>query len=307
MDFNTAQQIVTSLPFLGNVERIEFLDKGFSHDKKYVLWQHAEPRYVLRLSNAAKMERWEAQADILAKLRDIDVLCHQPFDTGLSADGETCFSVVSYLTGESADESLDGLTDEQQYEIGFSAGQQLRKIHRIPHPNPDFDWPAHRRAKYRTRLEQARRLGLTFGQQERVERYVEDSMGLLDEVPVRFQHDDFHPGNLIIRDGQFAGIIDFENRDWGDPIEDFYKIPWFTAPLSTPFARGQVHGYCSENVPRDFWRRYNLFVALQLHATLVYAYQGQFDEGMDRWYRQTIDILATHDFENSGPPTWYTG
>lgn len=300
-----AKQITAASPLASGIERVEFLDKGCSDDKKFVLWEKGEPRYVLRLSEANQYERRETELDIMSRLRRREVLCPEPHGSGITQDGQVCYTIVSYIVGEDATDALPLLDENKQYELGVLAGRQLRTIHEIHHPDPDFDWPARRRAKYRSRVEEARQFNLTFHRQADIESYIEKSLGLLDMAPIRFQHDDFHPGNLILNEGKFAGVIDFNRFDWGDPIEDFYKVPWFTTETSVPFAIGQIEGYLSRGPIEDFWKRYNFLVALNLHSSIVYAYKGGWQNGVMHWKSEMVRIIEAHDFETSGPPRWF--
>jgi len=154
-------------------------------------------------------------------------------------------------------------------------------------------------------VQEAREIGLNFAGQERVERYVENHLRVLESSRVCYQHDDYHPGNLVVYREQFAGVIDFNRSDWGDPIEDFYKVPWFSVAASIPFARGQISGYLSASGMEDFWLRYNLFVAMNLHGSLVWEHQNSPPERQSRWQIQIEEMLKAHDLENSGPPRWF--
>jgi aminoglycoside phosphotransferase (APT) family kinase protein len=159
-------------------------------------------------------------------------------------------------------------------------------------------------------------LGLAYPGCERITRYVDEHVGLLESSPVRFQHDDFHPANLIVAEGgasasrrligwHLVGVIDFNRCDWGDPIEDFYKVPFFGEPVSAAYANGQIHGYLRcESVP-DFWARYNLFVAMMLLPSVVWMHSHPPTEGLGWWIGHVAHIVETHDFETSGPPMWY--
>jgi aminoglycoside phosphotransferase (APT) family kinase protein len=46
---------------------------------------------------------------------------------------------------------------------------------------------------------------------------------------VRFSNGDLWPDNLIVRDQQLAGVIDFTNAGFSDPIYEFL-LPFFVAP-----------------------------------------------------------------------------
>lgn len=54
--------------------------------------------------------------------------------------------------------------------------------------------------------------------------YIERHLACLEGRPNQFLHDDFHVGNLIVRDGTYAGVIDFNRYDWGDPVHEFVKL-----------------------------------------------------------------------------------
>ena len=259
---------------------------------------------MLRLADIALRERRKADFEMLSRHHERDVLCPQPFAFGVVDSAKVCYSLLSYLPGENAEEALPRLPETQQFAIGFVAGQELLKLHKVRHPDKDFDWPRRRTTKYLRHIEGARELDLAFAGQEEVEDYVDANLDLLGKAPVRFQHDDYHAANLIVHKGRFAGVVDFNRFDWGDPVEDFYKLPWFSRPVSTPFARGQVQGYLSRGVPTEFWRRYDLYVAMSLHGSLVWAHR-YYPKQLGMFRRRIKEILDTHDFRSSGPPTWY--
>ena len=303
MNIRIARRIAALTPLLRRVDRVEYLRKGYSTDKKYILWEDDAPRYLLRLADIALSERRKADFEMLSRHFERDVLCPQPFAFGVVDSTKVCYSLLSYLPGENAEEALPKLPETQQFAIGFVAGLELLKLHEVRHPDKDFDWPKRRMTKYLRYVERARELDLAFAGQEEVEDYVDANLDLLGKVPVRFQHDDYHAANLIVHDGRFEGVVDFNRFDWGDPVEDFYKLPWFSRPVSTSFARGQVQGYLSRGAPREFWRRYNLYVAMSLHGSLVWA-QQLYPRQLGMFRRRIKEILDTHDFRSSGPPTW---
>ncbi len=305
MNIEVARNIVATTPLLRGVERVEYLDRGYSTDKKYVLWERGEPRFLLRLAEAGLFERRKADFEMMRRHHERGVRCSEPFLVGVTGDGRTCYTLLSYLKGENAEDALPGLTESQQHEIGFVAGQELLKLHEVCHPDAAaYGWPARRAAKYRRHVDTARETGLTFVGQERVEEFVEANLGQMDGAPVRFQHDDYHAANLIVDGGEFVGVIDFNRFDWGDPIEDFYKLPWFSAPVSAAFARGQIDGHLSGGVPDDFWLRYNLYLAMSFHGSLVWAVR-YYPEQLGLFQRRIAEIRATHDFASGDPPSWY--
>ena len=304
MDIHAAQEIVEATPLLANVDRVEHLREGYSHDEKFVLWERDHPRYLLRFSDISFLERRRNDFALMRSHWERGTPCSRPYLFGTAKGADACYTLLSYIAGRNVEVALPELPEATQFEIGVEAGRELRKMHEMPHPNAGFDWAAHRRAKYERQVANAREMRLSFARQDEVERYVEANLPLLDRVPVRFQHDDFHPANLIIDDGRLAGIIDFNRCDWGDPIEDFYKVPWFTVQASIPFARGQVMGYLVGGEPEAFWARYNLYVAMTLHGNLTWTLQEQ-PHRMVEWQARIQEIIDTHDFSTNGPPGWW--
>ena len=295
------EPIVARSGRLRSVDRIEFLDKGFSEERKYILWQDGERTYLLRISGIEKLLRRRREFELLHTLHGRGIRCSPPLEFGVDEPGQLCYTLLGYIPGESAADAIPELSASTQYKIGLDAGQELWAIHQLKHPEKGFDWFEARVAKYESKVAQARELGLTFRGQARIERYIETNISLLRESEVRFQHDDYHPANLIIREGKLQGVIDFNRCDWGDPVEDFYKVPWFTTAISIPFARGQVEGYLGVALPDRFWERYNLLIALNLHGSRVYAHH----EGMDWWPERLDKIVSAHDFQGGGPPQWF--
>ena len=289
---------------LDSVEKIEFLDKGYSSDEKFLFWEDGGPRYLLRLSEIGLEERRRAQFDLLGEHHRNGVTCPRPHAFGTNVDSGRCYMVLDYIPGENAEEALPRLTEEQQYDLGLDAGKHLLRLYQMPCPDPEYDWAAHRRKKHARRVARGKELGLTFPHLDDVDRYIAANDHLLDEVPVRFQHDDYHPSNLILNGTSIAGIVDFDRCDWGDPIEDFHKVAMFTVGVSVGFARGQVQGYLQAGAPAQFWKRYNLYVAMSLISGLVWGHEDP--KTRSESFRARIErMVETHDFIEGGPPSWF--
>ena len=286
-------------------ERIEPLLKGYSHDHKYIVWCAGAPRFLLRMTPAQSLKRRQIEYDALLALSARGIRCPAPVAVGLTPCGSMSFSLVEYIMGDDAEQILPGLPEDLQYRLGLDAGLELWRIHQLTADEPHNAWLERRVRKYRRRVEEASRLGLTFFGQHLVEEYIERHLGLLEGSLVRFQHDDYHPANMIIKDGKWAGIVDFNRCDVGDPIEEFYKVPWFTIRSSVHFARGQVDGYMEASGIGDFWARYSLFVALNLHGSLVWEHENGSPERQSQWLGFVREIVETHDCAGNGPPKWY--
>jgi aminoglycoside phosphotransferase (APT) family kinase protein len=304
VNIRVARRIVGRTPLLAAISRVEYLRKGYSGDRKYTLWEKGKPRYLLRLSGIELRRRRQGEFDALGRLRRRGVLCPEAHLFGVAEEARVCYMVLDYIPGQCAWQELPRLSEKRQFGIGVAAGRQLRLMHQLRCPDKSFDWHAHRKAKYLRHVKEARAHGLTFAGQGEVERYVKRNFGVMRGRPVRFQHDDYHPGNLIVRNGRLAGVIDFNRCDWGDPLHDFYKVPMFCAPVSTPFAMGQLRGYFPAGIPKSFWREYNLYVAMSLHGCLLWSHLHD-PRGWNRWQSWVRHVLDSHDFVGSGPPAWF--
>jgi aminoglycoside phosphotransferase (APT) family kinase protein len=278
------------------------LDKGFSSAKKYILYtKENTAKYVLKIYGIEKAYRRKVEFDLLNLHYNNNVSCQRPVKFGIKEEQQVCYTIMSYLNGVSGDISIPYKSIEEQYSLGLLAGRELRKIHLIT-PQEPFNWYDRRTEKYQKKIDECKRLGLTFYKQDFVESYIKDSIHLLKDSPVNFQHDDFHPQNMIVKDDGVISIIDFDSFDWGDPLEEFFKLPKFTIHISPYFAKGQVAGYCNNRIPDSFWQKYNLFVALNQHASQI---GGVASNNLQYVQERTRYIIESHDFRNNGAPDWF--
>ncbi|MEI4788877.1 phosphotransferase [Bacillus sp. FJAT-53060] len=44
--------------------------------------------------------------------------------------------------------------------------------------------------------------------------------------------------NILIQGNQYAGVIDFDQSNRGDPFYDFYKLSLFSRESSLPYSAG---------------------------------------------------------------------
>ncbi|MBP2145850.1 aminoglycoside phosphotransferase (APT) family kinase protein [Methanofollis sp. W23] len=134
-------------------------------------------------------------------------------------------------------------------------------------------------------------------------------MDLMKNVEPSFQHDDYHPANIIVDEGTFGGVIDFNRCDWGDPIHDFYKTALFSRNVSVPFSVGQIDGYNGGNVPDEFWKKYSLYAAMSIVPDIVWSYRYSIHTGtseqIERSQRTIRTILSDHEGFELDVPLWY--
>jgi aminoglycoside phosphotransferase (APT) family kinase protein len=129
-------------------------------------------------------------------------------------------------------------------------------------------------------------------------------MQLIYNRPNFLQHDDFHVGNIIMNNKRYAGVIDFNRYDWGDPIHEFYKLAWFSTEVSISFSVGQIRGYYDNRVPKYFWRLYSLYVAMSIFPTIVWFLSTQ-PNRVDYMKNRVNAILKDHKYFELLKPKWY--
>lgn len=192
-----------------------------------------------------------------------------------------------------------------QWRVGVEAGRDLYRMHQLPAPPEVTPWDGHILKKCRAYISAYRQLGEPIQRADQIIAFIERSAPLVRQRPNRFQHDDFHVANIIVRDGQYAGVIDFNRCDWGDPIHDFLKIAFFSRPVSVPFCLGQLEGYFgTQPIPDEFWPLYSMYVAMSIFASVTWTMRVA-PETMASMMARINRVLEDHrDFE-SVRPTWF--
>ncbi len=139
--------------------------------------------------------------------------------------------VLGYVEGEDASEVLPTLTREEQYRIGTEAGRELRLMHELEAPADLDTWYIRRTAKHNRQFDDYRNCGFKLPKEDVIVSFVGDNLKHMSNRPNRFQHDDFHPSNILVQSNSYAGTIDFNRYDLGDPFHDFFKIAYFSREI----------------------------------------------------------------------------
>lgn len=298
------RDLADSAPCLSEVTGWERLAKGHSEDEKHLLYLRDHPAYVLRVSDSAWADQREREFGTLGRQHARGMPCPEPIAFRRFAERSVCAAVTRFIPGDCAEEVLPSIPSALQRAIGLQAGALLMRLHELEPTEPTPDWAARRWRQYEHILRLASLYGIDFARQAEVEAYAETHASLLEDAPERFRHEDYHPGNLIVRQGRVVGVIDFCRCTWGDPVEDFYKVPLWACHVSIEYARGQVDGYHDGEVPPSFWPRHTFYVALHMHGGLVWDAMNCPERLPVR--RERVEwIMSQYDFRQGGPPRWY--
>ena len=109
-------------------------------------------------------------------------------------------------------------------------------------------------------------------------------------------------GNMLFGGGKLY-LIDFDRFDWGDPWEEFNRIPW-SVQASPAFASGMVDGYFHGEPPLEFWKLLALYIASNTLGSLPWSIP--YGEGEVRVVKQqAAEVLGWYDNMKRWVPSWY--
>lgn len=304
MSLEDVAKTLANLSLPVTIDGILPLNIGTSQDEKYILTVKAKKKYVFRLSARKIYPRRKQEFDLITAFYRNGVQCLKPIAFGKASNRKYCYSIFKYVRGRSGTEVLRGLPPETRFKIGVLSGVELRKMHRLKAPEPQTDWYQKRSALFWDDLNQFRKLRLNFENEAYVCDFIKDHLELMKGRPVTFQHNDYGAGNLIIHRQQFRAVIDFNAFDWGDPLCDFFQVPWVNARLDVRFAQGQFWGYWDGEIPPEFWALYNLYVMMILYRRLVLTQQTDPGRYASR-LRKANQIVKDHNLSKDNAPVWF--
>lgn len=298
------EKLRQTVPLLQDSTKIEIINKGFSSDIKYVVHDKSGEKFLLRTAAIDQFPRKKEEFHRLWELQSLEVQSQKPLDIGEIPELEICYYILTFIDGDDARDLLPLYDSGVQYNIGVIAGRDLEKINRIHAPSFIGPWDERKLRKFYRYFEAYKTCGIKIEDAHRVLEFIERNVGYLRNRPNRFLHDDFHVGNLIVKDAQYAGVIDFNRFDWGDPYLEFLKIGLFSREVSIPFSIGQIHGYFKQKIPGNFWRLYSTYLAMELFSAIVWT-KKVLPEKLDEMLSRIDMILEDHKGFELIIPSWY--
>ncbi|MCR8844512.1 phosphotransferase [Paenibacillus sp. SC116] len=303
------EMLRNSIPSLRNSLRLEQIHKGYSSDKKYIVYDSNEhPQYILRTYSITENDNKQIKFKHLQMMEQQDVRCTRPIEIGILSEQELGYTILTYMEGNEASEELPQLTEMEQFHVGFEAGIELLKMNQIAAPDHKEPWHELMSRKHQWYRTQYAECGVIIPNDTALLSFIDSNLHLMKDRPNRYQHDDFHPRNLVIKDGKFSGVIDFDRDDWGDPIHEFVKIGLFSTEVSIPFSAGQIQGYHhgdGEEPSEEFWRLYALYLAMTLISSVVWILKVNADE-LDDMMRRIQRCMDDHNNFELMVPKWYS-
>jgi aminoglycoside phosphotransferase (APT) family kinase protein len=117
-----------AIPQLINASAIEPIHKGYSTDLKIIVHSKAGGKQLLRLFDLKDYAQKQLEYETLKSMEKYEVKCSKTLAFGEIITLNKGYMLVSYIEGEDAAEELPSYTEEQQFQIGVDAGQELLKI-----------------------------------------------------------------------------------------------------------------------------------------------------------------------------------
>ncbi len=278
------------------------IDKGWSGDRKYRAVDGGGKEYLLRIAGKAMLERKQSEYEYMKKAAALDIAMCMPLETGECEEG--VYSIHSWVQGTDAEEIIPSLPDSQQYRLGRDAGRMLRQLHSISASTGIEGWADRFNRKIDRKIAMYAECPLKYENGQVFLDCIEASRHLLTDRPQSFQHGDYHIGNMMVDNRGKLYIIDFDRFDFGDPWEEFNRIP-FSVRCSPLFATGIMDGYFTEEVPEEFWKLLTLYLSSNTLSSLPWAIPYG-EEQIVFMRQQAAEILVWYDDMKRTVPSWYS-
>jgi serine/threonine-protein kinase len=281
---------------------IEKIEKGWSTDQKFYIVDHHQAEFVLRVADISKYDAKQLEFQNMKKIFETGIPMSKPIAFGVCNEQKNCYLLVSYIKGEQLEIMIPTLPKEVQYQLGYQAGEMLKKIHTIPqYPNEERKEFYLQRIK--DRVEMFDECGVESDIVEAMIQNVYDHIDLVKNRKQSLQHGDFHVGNLIINEQNELFVIDFNRMKAGDPYYEFNRIG-ISSQFSPEFAAGQIDGYFQNKIPLDFFQYLKFYTISVLIGTIPWSLQFSKDD-----LAFSLDSLQ-HVYEEfnqlkSDIPSWY--
>jgi len=281
------------------------INKGWSNDQKYYIRSTDGRELLLRIADISQYENKKRDFEAVKRLDDIniDILISRPISFGVCNNGQSVYSLLTWIAGKDAEHILPELSSKEQYKLGVKAGEILRIMHQVPAVESQISWSDRFNKKINRNIADYEACGICFEGADKIIEYIEQNRCLLENRPQSFQHGDYHAGNMIVTNFGELGIIDFNRLDYGDPWEEFNRITW-CADISTFFASGRINGYFHHEVPVLFFKLMALYIASNQLSSIPWAIKFGNKE-ISTMLRQAKNVLEWYDGFETCVPKWY--
>lgn len=250
---------------------IRQIKKGWSDDKKYKVVGEFGNIYLLRISPSSELERRKAEYDLIESLFDLKIRIPRVVEFGLCGKQEFVYMILTWVSGNDAEEIIPEMSQSQQYYLGQQAGEILQAIHSKKQLMPNETWSDRYTKKINRIIDNYRNCPKKFSYGQKIIDFLMSNIYLLNDREVTLQHGDYHLGSFVIDQNRKLGVIDFNRSGIGDPWEEYDRFV-FTWSLSSAFAVGQINAYFNGRVPDIFFKLLAFYNAANMLASIPWAF-----------------------------------
>ncbi len=296
--------LYSDIPQAASWRQVIPIEKGWAKDKKYCIQTQTGEKQLLRIAEKESLKAEEKEYRAMAQLSQYPRLgCAKLLSEGYCNKQQNTYRLFTWLEGQALEETLPQLSPQKQYELGLQAGNILRQIHQIPAPTNHRPWNDYFNWKIDRNINRYHECALKFEGAQKIIDYINAHRHLLDDRPQSFHHGDYHIGNMLLTPDQQVGVIDFNRLDFGDPWEEFNRIPW-CASASPSFAKGRIKGYFQDQIPPDFFPLMCLYLGSNQLGGLAWA-AAYGEEEVRVLLAQTKEVMGWYRGFEEVVPGWY--
>ncbi len=283
--------------------KIEPINKGWSSDKKYYVETKNGERLLLRVSDISEYEDKKSEFDIMKKIATVGINMSIPLYFGICNNGKSVYQILTWVDGTEAKELLPSLSEKEQYEFGWKAGQMMLKMQEVENYPPSSDWEKIYSKKVSKYIKAYKSCGEKLVGEEMLFAFLDKHTSCLNNRPMCLLHADFQSDNMVISPNNELYVIDFQGSGLVDPYYALTGI-MVTAEVSTQFSIGQLHSYFNGKVPDDFWKLNTFYLVAEcINAFTVAVALGKEEvEYSNKVMKTTLEWL---DNFNNFIPSWY--
>lgn len=279
------------------------INEGWSADQKFYIQDQTGKEFLLRISGKDSFEKEQSLYKALKDLGKKNIPVSRLLGSGKCNEGNNTYRIFSWVKGQEIKGVLLSLSQNQQYDYGYQAGRILKEIHKVPCPKNHPQWAGQYSVKIDRKMELYENCGMTIKNADKLFAFVSKHRSLIENRPQSFHHGDYHIGNMLITPEKSLAVIDFNRLDFGDPWEEFNRIPW-SAMSSPAFANGQINGYFESDVPQQFFHLMALYIAVNLLGSISWAIPfGQ--QEVNTILDQIEKVMDWYDDFDLVVPKWY--
>lgn len=278
---------------------------GWSLNLKFKVKDKEGNDYILRVSEASFLEEKKQEYGNIMRLSKYDILMPKPIEFGICNGGKHVYMLLTWINGVAVQDVIREKDEVLQYQLGYKSGILLRKIHDCSTTVSHKDWGTLYKENIDMIIDAYHKANIHINYENEIIDYINRNKHLLANRPQVIRHGDFHVGNLIVTPQNEIGVIDFDKCEVGDGWEEFGGIVW-AARLSRQFAKGQVDGYFSENVPEEFFRLLAVYIGIYALEHVVRSERNHKGErSIETIYRNTDFMSNMFDNFKTYIPNWY--